>query len=123
MRRWLVLLMVVMLPLRGWAGDLMSVQMATMNAAADTVAAMPADCPMHIASHAEAQASDATEPTPAHTGSGMQSCSSCELCIPLAKLACGSLEAVSFAVHEQPLMPSVDFASASLAPVVKPPIS
>ena len=119
MRRWLVLLMVLLLPLRGWAGDFMSVQMATMNAAPEAVAAMPADCPMHTGAHAP----DAGESTSAHTGGGLQNCSSCELCIPLAELASGGLESVNFAVHGQPLMPSVNFASTSLAPVVKPPIS
>lgn len=97
----------------------MSVQMATMNTAAEAVATMPADCPMHTGAHA----SDSGEYTSAHAGGGLQNCSSCELCIPLAELAGGSLEAVNFAVHGQPLMPSVDFASTSLAPVVKPPIS
>ncbi|MBL0726555.1 hypothetical protein [Piscinibacter sp. HJYY11] len=101
----------------------MSLQMATAGVAAHAMAGMPADCPMHTGAQApETSAHDSSDSTPAPTG-GVESCSSCQLCIPLAKLASGSLEAVSFAVHEQPLMPRVAFMSASLAPAVKPPIS
>lgn len=119
MRRWLILVMVLMLPLRGWAGDFMSVQMATAAATAGehAGASMPADCPMHAA------AVDSTDDAaPAH-GGGMSACSSCELCIPVAKLAGGALEAVSLAVHEHPLARPSAFASAALAAAVEPPIS
>ncbi len=119
MRRWFILLMVVLLPLRGWAGDLMSVQMAAMNAPAHALAAMPVDCAMHLGAHA----SDDGESSPAHPGGGMKGCSSCALCLPLAELASGSVEAVSLAAHRQPLMMQAAFVSASLAPAVEPPIS
>ncbi|MET0335348.1 MAG: hypothetical protein ABW190_13830, partial [Rhizobacter sp.] len=75
MRRWLVLMMIVLLPLRGWAGDLMSVQMVM---GAEHSMAMPADCPMQ--STAAAPSNDIHEMN-ADAGS-MTNCSSCDLCIP-----------------------------------------
>ena len=118
MRRWIVLVMVVLLPLREGAGDLMSLQMVRSNPAHSAVLMAP-DCPMHSATDASQVVGDAG----AHVGSGMDSCSSCELCIPIAELPSGSLEAVSFAMHQPPSMPLLAFVSASLDPAVKPPIS
>src|SRR6185503_9246273 len=97
--------MIALLPLRGWAGDFMSVQMATSKASSPMASAMPADCPMH------ALADTASDATSVSSG-GMESCSSCELCIPLADLAAASCDIVGFAGHEQPLMGGIEFLSA-----------
>ncbi len=107
-----------LLPLRGWAGDLMSLQMAMGGGVPGVVSAMPADCPMHLQADAANNDTDGA-PTP----TGMQNCSSCELCIPLAETAESRLDLFTFAAHAQPLMGRVDFISASPAPTVKPPIS
>lgn len=121
MRRLFVFLMIVLLPLRGWAGDLMSVRMALGSPAVQT-ASMPSDCPMHAqadtASHEGASSGDGT-----HSRGGMGNCSSCELCIPLAQLAVAPLDMVSFAAHAEPRMGGVDFMSVAPAPAFKPPIS
>lgn len=120
MRRLLVLIMIVLLPLRGWAGDLMSVQMATRSAVSASVeAAMPPGCPMH---------SQASQAHPGQDGEGspsqgdMKNCASCGLCVPLAELAHARFDTVAFAGHAQPLVGDAAFVSASLAPTVKPPI-
>ena len=115
MRRLLILILIVLLPLRGWAGNLMSVQMATSGVVSVAVeaAAMPPGCPMQA--HSETDGS--------HPHGGMKNCVSCGLCIPLAELACVRLDIATFAGHVQPVIGDADFESISLAPTVKPPIS
>lgn len=114
MRRWLLLLMIALIPLRGLAGELvgMSVSMnattlhkATLATTAQAMPtqAMPTDCPMH-------------------TGDAAQGCTACGLCVPMAEPAGALLQTANAAVHEQPPTPRVAFHSASLAPAVEPPI-
>ena len=110
--------MIALLPLRGWAGDLMSLQMAVGGGAPGVAGAMLVDCPMHAQADAESNDTD-DAPIPA----GMQNCSSCELCIPMAEPVEVRLDSFTFAAHVKPLMGRVDFISASPAPTVKPPIS
>lgn len=99
-------MLIVLLPLRAWAGDLMSVQMAASNSTVSASQAMPPGCPMH------ATADAATE-----------SCGSCELCIPVAETSTAALDIVELAAHAKPLMGGVDFISVASAPALKPPIS
>ena len=115
MSRLFVIFMIVLLPLRGWAGDLMSVQMATSGLAGHAASAMPPDCPMQLAP------ADALHPD--DHAAQMEGCGSCDLCIPMAELAGAALGPVGFAAHEKPLMAGAGFSSASPAPTVKPPIS
>ncbi|MCR5882336.1 hypothetical protein LRS03_05470 [Rhizobacter sp. J219] len=109
MRRWLLLLMIALIPLRGLAGELVVVEVsinATLYEASQAAPAqaMPADCPMH-------------------TGDSAQNCTACGLCVPMAEPASISLQTANAAVHEQPFAPRAAFHSASLAPAVEPPIS
>lgn len=117
MKRLFFLLLIVLLPLRGWAGDLMGVQMAASDLASQTVRAMPADCPMK-SMHASASVDDASQ-APA----GTEGCSSCDLCLPMAEPARLHFGVVAFATHAVPLLGGVDFFSASQALAFKPPIS
>ena len=113
--RLLIILLIALLPLRSWAGELMGVQMATGSAAAQLAsAAMPADCPM-------LSAADKDHAKPAQPGS--ECCASCELCTPMAELVSAMPEVVAFAAEAKLLMGRVDFQSAAPAPMLKPPIS
>lgn len=117
--RLLIIFMIVLLPLRSWAGDLMSVQMATSGMTGALVSnEMPADCPM-LAAASSSQSTDDSTQLPA----GMGCCASCELCTPLAELADISVSIVTFAAHAKPLLAGVEFISAPVAPSFKPPIS
>jgi len=107
MQRLFLLVLIVLLPLRAWAGDFMSVQMATTSGSAAPAAhAMPPGCPMH-----------------ATADTAMENCGSCELCIPFAEMSTSQLVIVEIAAHATPLMGGVDFISAAPAPALKPPIS
>jgi hypothetical protein len=99
MKRLFILIMVALLPLRGWAGDLMSVQMVMGAVAPHVASVMPADCPMRAQ-----VAADASSP------SGMDGCVCCDLCIPMAGLTWARLKVVAFV-------------SASPTPTLRPPIS
>lgn len=91
----------------------MSVQMATGGVESRAASSMPADCAMRA--HA-----DASQP---QMPAGGTSCTSCELCIPLADLNDADLDLPGFAVHAMPLMGGADFISASPVPALEPPIS
>lgn len=114
MCRVLILIMIVLLPLRGWASDFMGIEMAVSGSASTASIVMPPGCPMHV--HAAQGHSDQN----AH--GEMKNCVSCGLCIPLADLASGQLNAVTFSKHAQPRIDVADFVSASLPPTSKPPI-
>src|SRR6478752_4012351 len=103
--------MIVLLPLRGWAGDLMGVQMATSSMVAHVASAMPSDCPMLASTESAGPETDSTR-----MKSAMECGASCELCIPFAELAGSKLEVVTFASHVKPLAGRVDFMSAAPAP-------
>lgn len=113
-RRLFIILMIALLPLRGWAGEFMSAQMAAGTAASQAVDAMPADCPMH----AQADASKAS-----HSSSGMEGCMSCGLCIPMTEATFARFDGTAFAAHSLPSMPGAKFVSAGRALPLKPPIS
>lgn len=96
----------------------MSVQMATSGSASHMAGAMPPGCPMHAQGSATNPDAKATQ-VPA----GMENCTSCGLCVPLAELVDTKLDVDTFATHASPLPGGVDFVSASAAPTFKPPIS
>ena len=72
MARVIVLLLIALLPLRGWTVERMGIQIAT----AAQVSAMPADCAMHM--------QDGGKSASAEKGVNHQGCSTCQLCMPLA---------------------------------------
>ena len=119
MGRLFIIFLIVLLPLRGWAGDLMSVHMETSGLAPGASSVMAPDCSMRSAPAAANSASDADDPA---LSSGMESCTSCDLCLPIAELPDAGRTTLGFAAHAKPLTSGIDFASAPLAPAMKPPI-
>jgi hypothetical protein len=113
-KRLFILLLIVLLPLRGWAGDLMGVQMATSGLAAG---AMPADCAMK-AMHAPA-AADEESAGPANA----DGCTSCDLCLPMAELPSLRFDVFGFVAHAAPPTGGEAFFSASPRLALKPPNS
>lgn len=82
MRRWLVLLMIVLLPLRAAAGDFMSLGMA-LGDGGPVPTGMAPDCPMHLAA---ADAAPEVDDVDAAATSAAE-CGSCALCFPVAQVA------------------------------------
>ncbi len=125
MRYLLLALMITLLPVRGWVGNAMAVEMASQHAAlAQAVAAgdpspMPEDCPMH------AQMADtAAEPAPAgQAGMLCQGCDTCQLCLAMASFTGAVVQAASWLQHAAPADGGSRFNSADQPSGIKPPIS
>ena len=134
MRRLAIALMIALLPLRGWVGDAMAMEMAAATleqpaqaiesgavhthdsrfaADLDTQAAMHADCPGHADSHAET----------AQTSSNCGSCAACQICHAVALAPSFPHLAPAPLSAERPRTAGPDFASADRAQGIKPPIS
>jgi hypothetical protein len=148
MQRWFLIVMLVLLPVRGWSAQLMGVQMGAMQMGAmqtgvqahatqaDPVqidampmhalaspmhkaADMPADCPMHMA--AQALGHHAAAGDTANTADH-PTCQACQLCMPLAVLVQSPLTLGSQRCPMPLPQVRIGFVSAVLAQAVKPPI-
>ena len=137
MRHLLIALMIALLPLRGWIGDAMAVDMAMQqvvmtqssagiktlvsseDAAFATMAAMPEDCPMS----ARNQAENFVEGEPAGETAASCNCNSCELCLALASLTFPTMATVAFTPHAESPSHGTRFSSAERVFSLKPPIS
>lgn len=112
--RIFIILLIVLLPLRGWTAERMANHMAAN--------AMPADCPMMMlnAGLAEAGSTDDSGATPTPTE---RTCQSCQLCMALASPEMPIVQAVGPVAPTVVVHRSDSFASAEIPPVSKPPIS
>lgn len=124
MRYLFVILMVALLPLRGWAGHVMAVEMAaqqitasqhaaTAQASNDAAPAMPADCPM-LGQAADYDSSQSTTSC---------SCDTCELCVALASPRQAGFFEARFTPCTVPQAVIAGFSSADRSTGLKPPIS
>ena len=125
MRHYLIILMIALLPLRSWAGDVMAVSMSTQAltvATANSVVAQQAsvdtkDCVGHSASHSEATM--ATTVDDGHC----KTCVTCQICHSVALVSIDVLASGTPEANRLKSLSSATFASATLADAVKPPIS
>ena len=138
MRRFLLILMIALLPMRGWAADMMAVAMAAqhlhavqsiqaaydgLNTAAEATGqvqpSMLADCPM-MAMPTGKPASDSND----KAGSPIfKVCTSCQLCMALATEHPQVLALAPFASHAPPVSRVFEFAGVTVAAAIKPPIA
>lgn len=123
MRHYLVILMIALLPLRSWAGDVMAVSMSTQ--ALTTVStelvvkhdsAAVEDCAGHSGS-----ASDVSEAATAEDGH-CSNCVTCQICHSVALVSIGVASAGTPEANRLGVSTAATFASAPLADSVKPPI-
>lgn len=119
MRYLLIALMIVLLPLRGWAGNAMTIDMATqqVSQATASTAAMPADCPMQV----QALAANVTQKN--SVSGHCHSCDTCQLCLALAASTHMAWPAEPMNRPSAPLLGSNAFRSANTTAGYKPPIS
>ncbi|SDZ06944.1 hypothetical protein SAMN05518669_120106 [Variovorax sp. YR634] len=138
MRTLLLALMIALLPIRGWLGDAMAVEMvrhslpAAEAAVSMATAATEAHCheamdagssmdmQMGMADHAGSHDNSSND------GTGHQGCGTCTACQVCHTLALGGMPLVDI-VHSAPQAPpaahAARFASAEPAQGLKPPIS
>ena len=125
MRHLLLALMIALLPVRGWVGNAMAVDMAAQQVAMaqsmalNTEAPMPADCPMH----AQAAADEAGTSQDTAAGPHCNGCDSCELCLALASFTWTQPPTATFTPYAEPLASGTRFSSADSVSSLKPPIS
>lgn len=127
MRRWFILLMIALLPVRGWVGDVMAADMLTQRlhtlAPAQAAPTQPADahadCHGKAVAHNPAQPEASNAPDVADCGS----CASCQVCHSLVLAAASGAAPVLPAPHAAPPVRGMHFASAEPARGFKPPIS
>jgi hypothetical protein len=124
MRRFLIILMIALLPLRSWTGDLMAVSMSThaltaanANIVVKQVSSGMEDCAGHSGSHAEAAMPNASDDGHCKT------CVTCQICHSVALVNIDVLASDPSHVNRLKSTSASTFASAPLAGSVKPPIS
>lgn len=144
MHRLLLIFMIVLAPLRGWAGEVMALQMAAQQLAAAVSkpvanspalaayqhggaksAALHGDCMGR--SYVEAAATAATvaaeESHDVHAATQCPTCSACQSCSLSALAAQMRIPSVIQFSHAVPTLGGATFTSAEPAPGLKPPIS
>ena len=123
-RHLVIALMIVLLPLRSWAGDAMATQMAThvTNSAViiETGAARARD--MGAASDcAGHQAGKQADSSDSKSAKG-ETCQACQACHTLALSSSTATDSVLFEAPSPPLVTATQFTSADTALGQKPPI-
>lgn len=117
MRHWLLILMIALLPLRGWVSDAMAVEMSGAQPHAWVAEAADADhpCPEHSAT--------ATADHDNHGSGGDHTHTACDVCNgPALALAAAPAQTLPPA-HSVMVLPVEHFASTEAQRGVKPPIS
>ena len=129
-RIFIIALLIVLLPLRGWTAERMAEHMATnggpaSHAVGAAPGAMSADCPMlmQIAAKAGAPDTASTDDSGATSTPTERSCQSCQLCMSLAAHDVPAVQAVCPAPQTLAVHRADRFASADLPLFSKPPIS
>ncbi|MGE0332466.1 MAG: hypothetical protein AB7P37_17440 [Ramlibacter sp.] len=131
MRRWFLLIMIALLPIRAWVGDVMAADMVTQHIAAvqqvplQAQPASPADsADPHADCHGKAAAASPALPAAgdaAATDCG--NCTSCQVCHSVAMAAASGVGPLAPVPHAAPPVRGTHFASAEPARGFKPPIS
>lgn len=125
MRRWFVLLLIALLPLRGWVGEAMAGEMLGQHvAAAAATQAQQAQAHSHDCMGHQAAADLGGEQETVQSASGdCPTCASCQVCSSVVlSVDAARLPAAAFGNTLVPRM-GTRFASAEPAPAFKPPIS
>lgn len=123
MRRWLLILLVLLLPLRAWLGDAMAGEMLHLPAAAAAPHAQHAashDHGMHgdCAGHPDASAADSEHPA---LDGDCRTCASCQACSAVALAAPPVARTTASFSHPQPQAVPLAFSSAEPHLAFKPP--
>lgn len=131
MRRWLLLVLVLLLPVRAWVGDAMAGDMLQQHLASavthEAHAQAAAEASQHSAAHdcdehrqaAVEPAADEASAGPAHADCA--TCASCQACSSVALSPAPPAAAGSSIAHPQPRAVVLAYASAEPALAFKPP--
>ena len=134
----LIAFMVALLPVRGWVGDAMAVEMAVSMASATKSVAQDQDSARTsgrvssekasethsgCAGHASVAQGDDSQAASTSASDVCQGCSACQVCHTVALAAMGAGAPPSIRAQALPTMAESHFSSADTARGFKPPIS
>lgn len=121
MSRIFLILLIALLPLRGWSAQRMAVYMAASETTTMAMVAadqgMPADCPMMM------QASSSDKSADQGGNKSHRGCQSCQLCMSLAAFETQATRTLPHMPITAEIPRADRFANADLVRAVKPPIS
>ena len=135
MRRLFLIVLIALLPLRGWAGAVMSVEMALQSrvaahhtvsvtglesALAPGAAVKKSDCHEQMAISGDSGTSDSRDTPPS---SQCSTCVACQICHTVALTGMPPIAIAPPAFSSPQPVGGIRFASATLAAYLKPPIS
>jgi hypothetical protein len=127
MSRWLLLLMIALLPLRGWVGEAMAAEMSAQQVQANRAAAVVSQvqAPLHHAAHDDCieHASDPRAGPAAAESSDCPACAMCQACSAMALVSFVEKCGAAAPRQQRPTSVEARFASADEARGFKPPIS
>ena len=130
MRRFIFILMIALLPLHGWMGEAMATEMAAMHLIATQAVKTPSSADFKVIkslgsmssmNNCDMQRMQASEPS-FDESSAKSSCTDCQACHATGWLNSVQVMSLDEVRYAQPLTPSRQYASASLALSQKPPI-
>ncbi|MDZ4282207.1 MAG: hypothetical protein U1C04_15740 [Hydrogenophaga sp.] len=117
MRHWFLVLMIALLPLRGWVGDAMAVEMLTMPVHASVA------MDEHSTDHDHCACDEHAQHAQHEGGSADHQHNACDVCnVPALATAVPALQSMP-GVHRQLTPPAERFASSEAQRGIKPPIS
>jgi hypothetical protein len=120
MRRFIFILMIALLPLRGWMGEAMATEMSAINLIAVQAINTPANADFPVengVSDCELHKNNTTASTTTKS-----SCTHCQACHATGLVSTGQITSFEKVHYAQPLAQASQFASASIAHSQKPPI-
>jgi hypothetical protein len=120
MRRLIFLLMIALLPLRGWMGEAMATEMAAINMIAIQATNTPTNA--NLASENSMSGCDMHKTIPAGHSTDKPSCTHCQACHSTGLLSTVQISSFNHTQYAQPLAEIIQFVSASIAHSQKPPI-
>ncbi len=123
MRVLVLALAILLLPLRGWVGDAMTIEAVTLPAAAQSTHSMAGTTHDGHGGHDAHQGHGAPAETSQPSHDCHSTCGDCQLCHSVAVTLWPALATLVEAPRAAPAFATAAFASAEPAPGLKPPIS
>lgn len=120
MRRWLLILVILLLPLRGWMGEAMAGQMHHAAAGAHAHLQAPVPVAQPSLEHGCGEHAQAAQAQPQADGDP-PTCASCQVCSAVALSPAGTPVAGSDFSHPKPQTVQLAYASADAGLFFKPP--
>lgn len=120
MRHLVLALMILLLPLRGWVGDVMATHMASeaVTIEAGAVRTHEMSAPTDCAGHSASKQADSSVPTNASS----ETCQACQACHTVALSCNTAIDSALLEAPSPPLVIAAQFTSADTALGQKPPI-